>query len=816
MSTESNAMFDLAGRLAEFVTPIRIRSSRQTWEHIRIGQGIYDNPLKIGGKEYPEGIGGHANNSTILEFAAPVTHFHAVVGIEENQYTVKSFKIIHPLRFLLLSGDEILAASPEIGFGKVFTFEVDFAPTTTLEIRTESEGSIFNAFFDWCDVEATTADGVSFRFMKGTKGLQASLPISFNYDGRSSGVWFMQRHLQHAEKAFEDKTVHTYSSDLDGMEMTVNLTAWKNHPVWEWHTTFTNRTDRPSGQLRNVKSSDVVFGSNALQVYLKRIRGSFVNPALESQLPLGFKDSYLPVDNELAYNVPVESRCLGGRATQEWLPLMDVVMGEETLRSVVGWSGQWQATAEWLLGAVQLTAGMEDLDLYLEPGESIDLPAGYLLHSTTGGDERCVNLWRRFVMEALTPRVNGKFQRPPLTSSYWGGMTCQQHLERVKLLEDNRIPSDVYWIDAGWFAPPSIDEFSSVWSNNVGDWDIDKESYPDEMVPIAEAVHRTGRQFLLWFEPERVRTDRNIAREHPEYLLYNDTVDALLNLGNPEAWQWAFDKIAGIISRNHIDWFRVDFNFNPLEYWRRADGKGRRGITELRYMAGLYKFWTAMRERFPGLQIDNCASGGRRLDPQLLKMSYPLWYSDMMCFENFNADYSLTHINGMARYWPVFGGAFKDIMGADNYNFRACMNACLNYGWLYSTKYDMNPDKYPLDWFRTRLHEFLDVQDFFMRDFYPLLEPVSTKQVMWACFQYDRPEKHDGMILVFRSAQSVVIEASVIPRALEENRTYRVWDLDKTFEPLEISGRDLLDKGITLRLPRPQSALVIRYEAVQG
>jgi len=39
-------------------------------------------------------------------------------------------------------------------------------------------------------------------------------------------------------------------------------------------------------------------------------------------------------------------------------------------------------------------------------------------------------------------------------------------------------------------------------------------------------------------------------------------------------------------------------------------------------------FWDELRRRHPGMLIDNCASGGRRLDVESLRRSVPLWRSD--------------------------------------------------------------------------------------------------------------------------------------------------------------------------------------------
>ena len=61
--------------------------------------------------------------------------------------------------------------------------------------------------------------------------------------------------------------------------------------------------------------------------------------------------------------------------------------------------------------------------------------------------------------------------------------------------------------------------------------------------------------------------------------------------------------------------YRNDFNLDPLGFWRGADAPDRQGITEIRYVEGQYAIWDELLRRgIPGCAIDNCASGGRRID----------------------------------------------------------------------------------------------------------------------------------------------------------------------------------------------------------
>ena len=51
-------------------------------------------------------------------------------------------------------------------------------------------------------------------------------------------------------------------------------------------------------------------------------------------------------------------------------------------------------------------------------------------------------------------------------------------------------------------------------------------------------------------------------------------------------------------------------------------------MTEIGHVEGLYKMWDDLLARHPGLHIDNCASGGRRLDIEMMSRSFVVWRTD--------------------------------------------------------------------------------------------------------------------------------------------------------------------------------------------
>ena len=99
-------------------------------------------------------------------------------------------------------------------------------------------------------------------------------------------------------------------------------------------------------------------------------------------------------------------------------------------------------------------------------------------------------------------------------------------------------------------------------------------------------------------------------------------------------------------------------------------------MKEIRHIEGLYAFWDYLLERFPGLLIDNCASGGRRLDLETIKRSAPLWRSDYYHYDD--PDGYQCHNFGLSFFLPFHG---TGILQTDPYSFRSSMSSALICNW---------------------------------------------------------------------------------------------------------------------------------------
>jgi alpha-galactosidase len=321
-----------------------------------------------------------------------------------------------------------------------------------------------------------------------------------------------------------------------------------------------------------------------------------------------------------------------------------------------------------------------------------------------------------------------------------------------------------------------------------------------------------------WFEAETADPGSTLLKEHPDWFLQvphpvNEGT-ALLNLGNPEARKGITDIVSNMISNAGLMWYRQDFNIPAERYWTLADTPDRIGITEIKHITGLYQFWDDLRAQHPGLQIDNCSSGGRRLDLETMSRSVSLWRTDYEC-GFFDPIGGQLETQGLAPWVPLNAGNYGGVApGTPN------EGASLLYAMRsnYSAGFVLNPgDRGPqgalsVDLMKSVGDEFQEFKPYFTGDFYPL-NAYNAGTDSWAVWQFHRPDLKAGVAMLFRRQDSIFLSIQPELRAIDPNGQYEV-EIRTGFEksPTKtMSGQDLAHLQITIT-DKPGSALIFYQE----
>ncbi|NLX67489.1 MAG: alpha-galactosidase [Bacteroidales bacterium] len=630
-------------------------------------------------------------------------------------------------------------------------------------------------------------------------------PFSFVYESVHSGSFikrwsFSSQKLGEIEKGVFNN-VYRWQDEKTKMSVECDVKYYPEYRAVEWVLGFTNGSPENSASIEQVKVIDMSFqyGSDG-EIILHYADGSTPSRA-----------DFHPRKKILTHGEPFEIYPHNGRSSDHAFPFFNIesTSGQGAIFAI-GWTGTWYAHFEKKSdNAISFDAGMKNLNTYLKGNESIRTPSICLLFWNDKDRMTGHNAFRRFMINHQTPKIDGKPAVYPVSTSFNYGdphpcneytcLTTDYALAMINRYKRFKLVPEVFWLDAGWYIKANEVENNKNWANTVGYWEIDNNRFPGGFKPIADAIHEAGAKFMVWFEPERVIKESNWGIELKEWMLDAKGTNAyLFDLGNKDALSWLCKFIGDFMEENGIDYYRQDFNMRVDNYWRENEETGRIGIGEIRHIEGLYAFWDYLLKRFPEAIIDNCASGGRRLDFESMKRSAPLWRTDYSYGEPVGYQ---THTYGLSFFLPLTGtGVEKN----DKFTFRSSLGTSVIFNWKIT---DASSSFIEM---QRCFKEFMDMRPYFYEDYYPLTsyEDMTTDDI-WLAYQLHRPSDDTGIIVAFRREQSSDKTIEVKLSAVDHNKTYRVTDRD-TGESFVRTG-DELRKGLQLTLKEPRSSLIFEY-----
>ena len=290
----------------------------------------------------------------------------------------------------------------------------------------------------------------------------------------------------------------------------------------------------------------------------------------------------------------------------------------------VGWSGNHTHYAEHLSTGERVLGGGELLlpgEIDLHPGASYTSPWLYGSHGL--GLDEVARRFHRHLRDRATPVSTTR----PVTINVWEAVYFDHELQPLLDLAEKAAAAGVerYVLDDGWFGSRR-DDFSGL-----GDWTVSSDVWPQGLHPLISRVKALGMQFGLWFEPEMVNLDSDLARAHPDWVMATggrtpvpSRHQQVLNLGIPACFEHIRAAILAILDEYGIDYIKWDHNRDLIDAGTQPGGRaGVHAQTE-----AVYRLMDEIRAAHPGLEIESCSSGGSRVDLGILERTDRVWVSD--------------------------------------------------------------------------------------------------------------------------------------------------------------------------------------------
>ena len=323
---------------------------------------------------------------------------------------------------------------------------------------------------------------------------------------------------------------------------------------------------------------------------------------------------------------------LGTMPVRRWFPFVAV---EDTAAGVLwgaqlAWAGSWQMEIFRQHDDVSISGGLADREFghwlkKIDPGQNLITPVATVTCVAGTLDDLCDRL------TAMQDRaVNSQpaiEQDLPIVFNEWcttWGDPSDKNIDQIARWLHG---SDVSYlvIDAGWYKTADSD-----WSSGHGDWVPGKELFPDGLKAVADKIRAQGLIPGLWFEMETVG-EMSSAFSLVDHLLQRDGTPITVrqrrfwNLNDPWAFDYLTRKVIDLLESCGFGYLKIDYNETAGLGSEHPDslGEGLRLQVE-----GIYRFLEKIRERLPDLVIENCSSGGHRLEPSMLGRTAMSSFSD--------------------------------------------------------------------------------------------------------------------------------------------------------------------------------------------
>lgn len=775
---------------------------QQDYGEFNLGASVWGTPLTLGNRKYERGFGTHAVSVIRVSLPSPARRFLAEVGVDNNNNTGGARGSVE--FSLEADGVEVwrsgLRTCPENALA--VDVELDNASTLVLRVSDGGDGPGWDQA-DWCDaqVELTKGDTLWLDDLPVTRppaSLGTGLPFSFLADGVSSREFLSgwEKKVTRQQQIGEIEYIDVAFTSPDGnLQVRYLGKLYHDYPAVDWVLEFSNLGQSPSALLETIRPLDVRLQTNALNEAV--LHHSYGSTCTETD--------FIPLETKLERGQTLSLKPNGGRPSDGVLPFFNLATVQGGLTVAIGWAGQWQLDVARDDAGISLTAGQQYARFRLQPGETVRTPRLLVVNWAGSEPLHGNNLMRRLLVDHYVPRIEGAPVTPLVYQNTWfacnTGNDVTEANQIASIVQMESQGNEGYWLDAGWF--------EGGWPSGAGSWFPRKDAFPNGLGPVFSAAHERGMKVVLWFEPERVSAGTRIANEHPEWVLRANRDDAqfvevapgdgLFDLSNPEAERWLTDYLVSCVRDWEIDVYRNDFNIDPLRFWRGADKPEREGITEIRYVEALYRLWDAILNARPGVSIDNCSSGGRRIELELLTRSVPLWRSDTQCCGQAMPIQDQTQTAGLSLYVPLHAAG---VWRFDPYTWWS----------VATTGTSICPDTIPmtkeLPAIQERIRETKRLRPLWLGDYYPLA-PITSMKSDWAAWQFDRADLGEGFAMWFRRPDSPYSAVEAGLQAIDPDSTYELeWPL--LGEKERVSGQRLA--RLTVSLPEAETMSLLIYK----
>ena len=319
---------------------------------------------------------------------------------------------------------------------------------------------------------------------------------------------------------------------------------------------------------------------------------------------------------------------IGSMPVRKWFPFaaLENSLTNEFIGVELYCPSSWQIELFRYKEPLTLAGGLADFDYghwckNIEPGESFTTPKAVIATAD------CLETVCDKLVKAQKPDISPvDADLPVIFNEYctsWGNPTIET-LEKIAVkLQNSGIRYLV--IDSGWYK-----EEGKNWWDTIGDWNESRELFPKGIKQVCDMIKSYGLIPGIWFEMENAaplsqiygKTEHLVSRFG---VTVNVSEHRFLDLRDEWCVNYLDKKVIGFLKDNGFGYLKVDYNEN---IGVGCDGAESLGEGLRQYTLANQNYFRRIKAQLPELVIENCASGGHRLEPSTMELCSMASFSD--------------------------------------------------------------------------------------------------------------------------------------------------------------------------------------------
>lgn len=821
------------------LSDLNLRLMTTGYSNAKANRSIDGNPIRLNGKEYPVGVGTHADSKMIISLDGKGIRFSALVGVDDEATSRGS------VIFTVTADGKEVFRSPVMRKGdkpKEVNVKLKGVETLVLEALTTDDGANndhadwANAYFEMVEgkpialpdcriINLSTNDislvyivdkdenlfqqhfgkkgGLDVIFRRGEQKYQAypTIQSSSNFvywgepalhvihaDGHTSTMLKYQSHK--TEQTDDNVSLTTITLKDPNYPFFVDLfikTFAKENVIEQWSEIY--HAEAKPIVIKQAASATLTLRGN--DYWLTQFTGDWMNEFNVDEYPLTVGAKVI----ENRWGITSSN----GRQPHFMLALNKQASETEgeVIAGTLAWSGNYQLKFErTTYGYLTATSGMNSwsADYTLPSNKRYTTPPFIYTHTHEGKGQASRNLhnWAR--------TYNIRDGHTPLRTIFnnWEATGMNTSDEKIIpfLKPAKELGFELFLLDDGWFGTEKK-------ARILGEWGVSPIMHPNGMQTIIDAAGKAGIDFGLWVEMEMANPEARLVKEHPEWLLAEPNRELhlqrgqyVLDLSNPAVQDFcieAFDKI--LVDNPGISFVKWDCNspfHNPYSHYL---GENQQHLW-YEYTLGLYRIFSEAMRLHPDLQMMLCSAGGGRCDYGSMRYFHEFWTSD-----NTNPLSRVFIQWGASHIFPAkTHGAHVTHMGRQPFKFAfdVAMSGCLGMDADPTTMTDEEKaiTVRSLEVYKNKLRPVVQLGELFR-----LVSPYETSR---SAVSYVDTETRKAAVVFIYQVRDDAEGITVRLQGLDPEKQYQVEEVNigsddeaRCAEHKQtLSGKELMEKGL--------------------